>query len=287
VKDYLVILTGLPRGGSKSWESLEKNVIQNLDADLAICTEDNIDKNLHIYKIADYHWLFPERENWLEYYLENYSSNSIEVLKKGKGAGLWESGVVHLALKDFILKNHLDIVNNYKYIIYGRFDQYYTEKHPHFYGENIWIPNGEDYFGINDRHAIINVKFISEYLNICNFIDSLNPQQLQEKYLNCETIYKMHLESFTSKDEIIRIKRFQFTSATKKDFTRWRVPKYSLVFDKNLMIKYPDEFLDSIKRTRKFRFLISINFTDLDLVLTFYYLSLRRLIGKLRKRYFK
>ena len=68
-----------------------------------------------------------------------------------------------------------------------------------FMVENIWIPNGEDYFGINDRHAIVNVKFISEYLNICNFIDSLDPQQLQEKYLNCETIYKMHLESFTLK----------------------------------------------------------------------------------------
>ena len=287
MKDYLVILTGLPRGGAKSWESLEKNVIKNLDADLAICTEDNIDKNLYIYRIADYHWLFPEREDWLDYYLENYSSNSIEVLKKGKGAGLWESGVIHLALKDFILKNHLDIVNNYKYIIYGRFDQYYTDKHPYFHGENIWIPNGEDYFGINDRHAIVNVKFISEYLNICNFIDSLNPQQLQEKYLNCETIYKMHLDSFTSKDEIIRIRRFQFTSAAKKDFTRWRVPEYSLIFNKNLKIKYPDEFLDSIKTSRKAKFLISINFTDLDLILTYYYLSLRRLVGKLIKKYFK
>ena len=44
MKDYLVILAGLPRGGSKSWKSLKKNVIQDLDADLAICTEDNIDK---------------------------------------------------------------------------------------------------------------------------------------------------------------------------------------------------------------------------------------------------
>ena len=287
MKDYLVILAGLPRGGSKSWKSLNKNVIKNLDADLAICTEDTVDKNLYIYKIADYHWLFPERENWIDYYFENYSSNSVDVLKMGEGAGLWESGVVHLALKDFILKNHLDIINNYKYIIYGRFDQYYTEKHPNFHGGNIWIPNGEDYFGINDRHAVVNVKFISEYLNICNFINSLDTQQLQEKYLNCETIYKMHLESFTSKDEIIRIKRFQFTSATKKDFTRWRVPEYSLIFDKNLMIKYPDEFLESIKNSRKFKFLTSLDFTDLDLLLTFYYLCLRRFVGKFIKKYFK
>ena len=79
-----------------------------------------------------------KRENWTDYYLENYN-NAIGVFKKGKGAGLWESGVIHLALKDYILKNHLEIINNYRYIIYARFDQFYTHKHP-FFSENIWIP---------------------------------------------------------------------------------------------------------------------------------------------------
>ena len=259
-------------------------MIQNLDADLAICTEDNINKDFYIYKIADYLWLFPERENWTDYYLENYSKNAVDVLREGKGAGLWESGVIHMALKDIILKNHLDIINKYKYVIYGRFDQYYTSKHPKFQGENIWIPNGEDYFGINDRHAIVNVKFIKEYLNICNYINSLNPNDLKGKYLNCETIYKMHLDSFISNDQVIRVNRFQFTSALKNDFTRWRVPKYRLAMDKNLMIKYPDEFLQSIKFQGKFKFLFSLN--NLDLLLTYLYLSLRRFIGSLKKKLF-
>jgi len=282
VKDYLVILTGLPRGGEKSWKSLEKNVIQHLNADLAICTENNIDKSLYIYRIANYRWLFPERENWTDYYLENYSHNAIEVLKKGKGAGLWESGVIHLALKDYILKNHLEIINNYIYIIYARFDQFYTHKHPFFSGKNIWIPKGEDYFGINDRHAIVNVAYIKEYLSICKYIDTLNPESLKNTYLNCETIYKMHLDSSLLSKKIIRINRFQFTSSSKNDFTRWRVPKYSFIFNKNLQIKYPDEFIDSVKRVNLIDFLREFDLTYLDMILTYYFLSLRRKLGSIK-----
>ena len=40
-----------------------------------------------------------ERNNWEEYYIENFSPNALEVFEKGKGAGLWESGIIHMALK--------------------------------------------------------------------------------------------------------------------------------------------------------------------------------------------
>ena len=37
----------------------------------------------------------------------------------------------------------------------------------------------------------------------------------------------MHLESTNLLDKVKRIDRFQFTSAVKGDFTRWRVPQYN------------------------------------------------------------
>ena len=45
-KKYLVILSGSPRGGEKTWDSLFKYVIDYLGADLAICTtEDYVEEN--------------------------------------------------------------------------------------------------------------------------------------------------------------------------------------------------------------------------------------------------
>ena len=64
------------------------------------------------------------------------------------------SGAIVSGLKDIVLRNHLEILKKYEYIIHTRFDQMYTDIHPSFEGDNIWIPEGEDYFGVCDRHAI-------------------------------------------------------------------------------------------------------------------------------------
>ena len=284
VKNYLVILAGLPRGGEGSWKTLYEQVVKNLDADLAICTEDVIDKKLSLYSMADYLWLFKERENWENYYINNYSENSLNVFKKGKGAGLWESGMIHMALKDMIHKNYLNVIKEYKYFIYARFDQFYTDYHPVLSGENIWIPEGENYYGINDRHAIVNSKFSNEFFNICSFIESLNPEELDDIYLNCETIFKMHLENSNLIKNVKRIKRFQFTSAALNDFTRWRVPKYNLLIDKKIKIKYPDEFIEAVKNIKFLNLKLS-NFSikKFDMFLTYFYFQIMRTFGKLKR----
>ena len=280
MKNYLVVLTGLPRGGEETWTTLKKNVLEPLDADLAICTENNIDKSTNLYSMADYLWLFDEKDDWISYYKNNYSDNAIKVLKQGEGAGLWESGIIHFALKDIVLKNYLDILKKYNYIIYSRFDQFYTDIHPSFSGEFIWIPKGDDYFGINDRHAIINSKFIKDYLGICKYIDSINLKNVDNLYLNCETIYKLHLENIKLIDKVVRINRFQFTSSLKDDFTRWRIPKYSLIFKNKIKIKYPDEFLNAVEN---FAFMEYFRLKNFDFVMTYLYLKLRSKLGKFKK----
>ena len=149
--------------------------MEPLDADLAICTENNIDKSTNLYSMADYLWLFDEKDDWISYYKNNYSDNAIKVFKQGRA--LDYGNLVLFALKDIVLKNYLDILKKYNYIIYSRFDQFYTDIHPSFSGEFIWIPKGDDYFGINDRHAIVNSKFIKDYLGYVN-IDSINLKML-------------------------------------------------------------------------------------------------------------
>ena len=73
--------------------------------------------------------------------------------------------------------------------MYTRFDQKYTDFHPFGLEDKILIPEGEDYFGICDRHAMFPSKFSKQFLSICEFID--NGEILNDiKFNNCETTFK-------------------------------------------------------------------------------------------------
>ena len=228
-KKYIVILAGSPRGGDETWNSLYQNVLDPLQADLALATSrDYVNQNISLFQRADFQWIFEDYKNYLGYYSNNYSEKSINYLNLGKGTGLLESGSIHFIFKDFILKNYIEILKNYDYIIYTRFDQFYTDIHIEGKPDKILIPKGEDYFGVCDRHAVIPCKFITQYLGICDYIDSTATSRYPSDYLNCETVYFNQLQENGLSDYIERIDRFQFTASLKKDKTNWRISKYRL-----------------------------------------------------------
>tara|TARA_A100001011_G_scaffold393944_1_gene485144 strand:+ start:390 stop:1262 length:873 start_codon:yes stop_codon:yes gene_type:complete len=282
---YLTILAGNPRGGEKTWESLYKYVIDHLNSDLAVCTGDKWVSDVSLFEKADYKWIFNEPEDWYEYYKNNFKGNWKEFFTMGKDTGLYNSGNIHFAIKDIILKNYLEVLKKYEFIIYTRFDQFYTDYHISIEeedGDNIWIPEGENYHGMGDRHAVIPTQYIEEFLSICNYVDSeesiINPPD----YLNCETAYLRFLTSNGLIKNVKRYERLQFTSATNKDITNWRIPKYRVSMRKNLLIKYPDEFIDSVNNSLKNK-KFSYFFQEPTLCITYFYLSLRRKFGKTKK----
>ena len=127
-------------------------------------------------------------------------------------------------------------------------------------------------------------KEVRKFLNICEYLDSPESIKNPPKYLNCETAYKRFLQHANLIDKVKRYKRKQFTSSLKSDKTNWRVGVYSLYFYKDLMIKYPDEFIDSIANSLKTNG-ISYIFKEPVLVLNYIYLITRRKFGKIRKLY--
>ena len=71
----------------------------------------------------------------------------------------------------FLLKNMVenDLINKYDRFIITRSDFVYQLPHPKvtYMNENVvWIPNGEQYNGYTDRHAVLSKKNIEAYLNI-------------------------------------------------------------------------------------------------------------------------
>jgi hypothetical protein len=280
---YLIILAGSPRGGEKTYSSLYKYVKNHLNADLALCTtEDMYDESISLFQSPDYLWLLKDYDNFFDYFNENFDGSWKEYFELGKGTGLYESGSIHFIFKDFILKNYLNILENYDFIIYSRFDQYYLDFHINGDKNRILIPEGEDYYGICDRHAIIPKEYISKFLKICEYINLEKSLEVNTEYLNCETSFLNHLKHEGLLSFVERYPRTQFTSALSKDKTNWRIPIYKIYFFDKLMIKYPDEYIDSFKNLiRKTNIFKLIYFQNI-LFLNYLYLETRRFLGRLK-----
>tara|TARA_Y100000816_G_scaffold203395_1_gene149772 strand:- start:2183 stop:3082 length:900 start_codon:yes stop_codon:yes gene_type:complete len=280
---YLVILSGSPRGGNLTFDSLYKYVSEHLSADIAVCTTDNFYKEDHVlFSKAKYKWILKNYDNFFDYYSENFNGSWRDFFELGKGTGLYESGSIHFIFKDFILRNYIDILLEYDFIVYTRFDQFYLDFHIEGKDNKILIPTGEDYFGICDRHAIIPRKFISKYLNICEYINLKKSLEVTTSYLNCETAYLYHLRHEGLENVIERYPRSQFTAALISDKTNWRVPIYKIYFFSKLMIKYPDEFINSFNNLVKERKYQQILIYQKVLFLNFLYLKFRRFLGRFK-----
>jgi len=277
---YLVVLAGSPRGGKKTWDSLNRNVLKPLNADLAICT-DLWNENQILSDVAKYKWIVGPFKNYESYYEEKFQGSWKTYFNSGHDTGLYSSGLIHFLFKDIIKNSYLDNILDYEYLIYSRFDQYYVSEHPEAETDKILIPKGEDYFGVCDRHAILPTKYAYDFLDICSYIDSDKALQEIPEFNNCETTFKNHLQHSNLLEKVKRIDRIQFTSSLKNDETNWRIPKYKVFLYKDLMIKYPDEFIDGIKNSIKINSFLQYFLKEPILTTNYLYLKIRRSLGKL------
>lgn len=294
MKKYLIVITGSPRGGQASWESLIKNVKTPLLADLALCYGDQFELPSILKKNLDYDWKFKEPKNWRTYFEENFSGTWEEFFLLGSDRGMaggidknTGSGAIVSGLKDIVLRNHLQILEKYKYIIHTRFDQMYTDTHPSFEGDNIWIPEGEDYFGVCDRHAIFPSIYARQYFGICNFIDDENVYKEPPSIVNPESVFFNNLIYNKLENKVKRIPRFQFTASSNDDTTRWRKAIYRVYFRRNLLIKYPDEFITSIKNYIDLNGVSKVLNNNFIFYLNYKYINLRRFLGLVKGKLIK
>ncbi len=286
MKKYIIVITGSPRGGQASWESLINNVKNPLLADLALCYGDQFELPEILKNNLTYDWKFKEPINWRTYFEENFSGTWEEFFLLGSERGMaggidnhTGSGAIVSGLKDVILRNYSEILEKYEYIIHTRFDQMYTDIHPVFAGDNIWIPEGEDYFGVCDRHAIFPSKYIKQYFGVCNFIDDKRNYEKSPSVVNPESVFYNNLIYYNLGNKIQRIPRFQFTASTNDDTTRWRKAIYRVYFKHNLLIKYPDEFISSIKNFIELNGFVKAISKNFIFYINYKYLNSRRLLG--------
>ena len=290
MKKYLVILAGSPRGGTLAWKSLNKYVLNYLDADLAVCYGSKFSnyETKYLENLAKFKWIFDEPDNWREYYDKNFVGNWEELFLLGEDLGLSGidnkngSGAIVCGLKHFILSNYSHEILEYEIIIYTRFDQMYTDYPFKFNEDHLYIPEGEDYGGICDRFIAMPSKYIKSYLNICNYINE--PSSLEGELFNCEGLHLSYLKNQNLYSKVLRIPRFQFTVSTENDKTRWRVGLYKLHFTK-LKLKYPEEFIMAFNTVIKNKSLAYIFLNKKIQLANYSYLLLRRKFGRFKKSF--
>tara|TARA_B110000285_G_C14965536_1_gene533888 strand:- start:427 stop:1005 length:579 start_codon:yes stop_codon:yes gene_type:complete len=171
------------------------------------------------------------------------------------------SGALIMILRDMLLSK-LSILNQYDKIIITRSDHLYFFDHPQLTEVDIDIPTGEDWWGITDRHHVIDSSIIETYLCIVKWwmqnMDIVNNSI--EKHHNPEQLLALYFKTLSFK--IRRSTRCMASVSLKDDFTRWKVATVPVPGYTDLFLKYPHEYFSHIKSSKKRLFGKRVKYTN-------------------------
>jgi hypothetical protein len=266
-----VITLGQLRAHELTWANFKENVIDPLGADLAVCVPNDayFDSRNPYYQNAKFRWLVPDTPDVAATFdrIQQQLGSSEEWRILCHIEGLWlgkitqnreGAGALQIALHWFMSDNIQSgrLTEIYDRFIVTRSDFYYFCPHPPLEcldADNLWIPDGEDYGGLCDRHLIVSA---ADVVVSCNLIDDLliRPHKMREAMIarsawNIEQITAFHL----SRNGLIsKVKRFPYimclVRAPGDPTTTFSTGTYTP--DLGMMVKYPSE-LRKAKRYRK------------------------------------
>lgn len=272
--DTLIIIIGQIRGFNMCQDKFKHNVLEQNNCDLAMCigtdTNEDITKSKY-YSYAKYIWKVNnpiDCENvydeicknedgpiingipaWKE--LIHLGTMNLGGIRRGKspqvGSGAYAYYYRWLLLQN-IRKNNL--IDKYKWFIVTRSDFLWDIPHPNtsVLNENyIYIPDGERYGGITDRHSIIPSKYIETYLNVMSVIIH-NPVLLKREYydkigdcVNPESFIKWWLEYNNIYNYVKFFPYVMYLIREHDGISSWSTGDWNS--ELNCYIKYVDEYI--------------------------------------------
>jgi len=240
----LVVIIAETRAGHLTFESFQKHVLKPLHADLALCISDHMTPDLNgsdpYREHANYIWEYPEQEDWGKAYDHikeaEHSEEDWRVMLKVKDQFLGGvkdpvdehpgSAGILLFFRWFLRENIMALPEQYKRYVVTRSDQLYMADHPVVDDNYIWVPDGEDWGGITDRHMSIPQKHILVALDVMHDIIH-RPQQLHDEMVairsnwNLELLLKWYFEKTGIWNRVRRFPRVMFGVRDDLTPTRW------------------------------------------------------------------
>ena len=259
----IVVALGNLRCGEKAWESLYKNVLDVNSADLALITQMPIGgyENASLLERAKYVWIVPDYTDWADAIdLINGTGWRRRVLPMVNpqspmlgGVGNFSGSGAIIFMYRFWLSQkiqELRLKEQYDRFVVTRNDHYYLCHHnlEMLEPSSLWLPMGEDYGGITDRHLVVSSENVLKALDILPPILA-HPESYMKVYIRKNSISELILRERWREEGLLfktnRFKRVMFTCMQPGDGSRWGQMKWRV--KERVHLKYENEYYLSLR----------------------------------------
>lgn len=273
VKKNLVCILAETRAHKLTWINFKKNLLDAINADLALCISvtDSYDYINPFWQHAKFKWDAPEYEDWglaydiaqIEIAKQNnrkIEQNWRKLIKikdqwlggvRGEGQHAGSAGIL-IFFRWLLLQNIVNegLDTKYERFVITRSDFIWENEHPNLNlldSKYIWIPDGEGYDGVTDRHVVLDQKSLHVYLNLLENI-LLQPDMLYENMhhkidWNLERFIKYHLMTSDYKNKIKFFPYCMYSVREWRGSSSWSFGVWS--DQMGYYIKYQNEFESS------------------------------------------
>jgi hypothetical protein len=268
----LVCVLAQTRAHQLTWPYFKKNVLDELGGDLALCigVGDDYDYGNPFWQHAKYRWTSPEYEDFGDAFdlaqscLAHGKSpitfdwRNIMAIKdqwlggiKGPEAHPGSAGIL-IYFRWLLLHNLLveRVLDKYDRFVITRSDFLWTIPHPPLSvlsPADIWLPDGEFYGGLTDRHHVLSKADLPKVINLIDDIllrpDRLFARMSHHNGWNLEQYILFHLSEQGLLKRISLFPYVMFSVRGENDKTRWRGG--DLNTDLGLIVKYGSELVSA------------------------------------------
>ncbi len=264
----LVCVLAQTRAHELTWPSFKKHVLDELNADLALCigTDEKYDYANPYWQHAKYRWTSVEYPDFADGFdlaqrrlaggKQPISANWRDVLSIG---GNWLGGLKHhvphpgsgaiLMYFRWLLTHHVvadGLLEKYDRIVVTRSDFIWNIPHPPMSvlsPSAIWFPDGEYHGGLSDRHLVVSSADFPKVLNLIDEI-VLRPERLLARIgwrdeWNLEAYIAYHLDQQELLRRTMVFPWVMFSVRGEKDVSTWGWGKMNE--EVGMIVKYASE----------------------------------------------
>ncbi len=266
----LVCILASTRAHQLTWQSFTRQVLDELKADLALAVtiDDKYDYANPYWQHAKYRWTgfqpadmgdsFDLAQKW---FCQDHGISPPDWRLMLRIKGLWQGGIVTAEPQPSYTANlffcrwlllhglqHDGVLERYDRFVVTRSDFVWLAPHPPLSilnRESLWVPDGEHYGGLTDRHLVVSRDDAVPALSLIDDIllrpDELYGEMKHEAYWNTERFLAHHFER---KGLLPRVKQFPYVMylarGVRETPSTWSVGRYEPSVGH--VVKYGPEF---------------------------------------------
>lgn len=264
----LVVTLGQLRAHQVTWANFREKLLDTLGADLAVCVgaDDHLDIGNPFYRHARYRWVVPVQSDFRRMFdrIQAQLGAATNWRTLCDLPGSWLARVANeprppgaafpYLLRWFMLDNirAAGLEHVYDRFVITRSDLYHLCPHPPLDcldSDSLWIPDGEDYGGVMDKHMVVSA---TQLFHACNLLDEMlgHPERIRtamegRSNWNIEQAIHLHLER---NGLLAKVRRFPYVMCLVRspdDPTDQAASTH--IPELGISIRYPSEFNEACR----------------------------------------